>query len=581
MIPGVGEAIDAGMIAAIQAAKLSEYAFGAGEEGLNAYTSWMNPCGTSNLPKNVRKAFDIFNDVSGDIIPGGFKVPKGVKPADKPRPTPRTTPRASTPRATKQSTPRSTSEPTSAPTSEPTPGRSASNSKHSSSSSKSSDVCLIARAGPAGAAAAGAGMVGAAAAAAAAKCDVHETTITGSKLKSYSTITKTCSANIWSQACFHYYSVLKNYEGTSHISSIYTCSDSQVNRRDDFKQDKPATDLWSTQHDRNWWTWTTESKFTIKQKRGEKIITKTGDPRCQRDEYPPAFWLPLDKASNKGWAQLVRYLPGSENGGAGSLWNGICRDHDGGAGNGQFYGDKPPKGKKPGEVNTSLLDLKNPQETSHVGKDKKTTTVTKFEAHYQRAVWEVKFEWEQGKIPSSHNSWFLAENPCWPQAIAPNDPGFVLLTNDKWYNTGKYLPDRTKEYAEPPTDQHTSDAIENLKKWHKMGYKRDTSGLLLENIGDGLVIREANLSRKLTKEEVQNNLEVIDCKDRTCSEERAQLDAEHDTGYLVLPPTSLPDTPAANEASERTQVVENVTPATLRASPVHLSITSSIIQTVS
>lgn len=28
----------------------------------------------------------------------------------------------------------------------------------------------------------------------------------------------------------------------------------------------------------------------------------------------------------------------------------------------------------------------------------------------------------------------LSENPCWPKRIAPLDPGFTLLTFDKYYN---------------------------------------------------------------------------------------------------------------------------------------------------
>jgi hypothetical protein len=41
----------------------------------------------------------------------------------------------------------------------------------------------------------------------------------------------------------------------------------------------------------------------------------------------------------------------------------------------------------------------------------------------------------------------LSENPCWPKDIAPLDPGFTLLTFDKYYD-GKKLPyDYKQAYA--------------------------------------------------------------------------------------------------------------------------------------
>jgi len=42
-------------------------------------------------------------------------------------------------------------------------------------------------------------------------------------------------------------------------------------------------------------------------------------------------------------------------------------------------------------------------------------------------------KWEQKKPPSGDDG--LRDNPCWPSAIAADDPGFALLTYDAYYDT--------------------------------------------------------------------------------------------------------------------------------------------------
>jgi hypothetical protein len=51
----------------------------------------------------------------------------------------------------------------------------------------------------------------------------------------------------------------------------------------------------------------------------------TEEKDCDRDEWPPrAFW-PVAKRNKLG--QRVRFLPGSDNRGAGSMWNGFCKKY--------------------------------------------------------------------------------------------------------------------------------------------------------------------------------------------------------------------------------------------------------------
>ncbi|KAL8828896.1 MAG: hypothetical protein Q9191_002327 [Dirinaria sp. TL-2023a] len=93
-IPGVGEAIDGGMVASIQAAKLADYSYDASQDALGAFQNWLNPCGPSKLPDGVQKAFDIMSGIAPNRLPKGFTPPKGLpkgggKPGDKGDPDPK------------------------------------------------------------------------------------------------------------------------------------------------------------------------------------------------------------------------------------------------------------------------------------------------------------------------------------------------------------------------------------------------------------------------------------------------------------------------------------------------------------
>ena len=59
------------------------------DEGVDIFSKWLNPCGSSNLPPDVRKVFGILNSIGPgglkkggkDIGPGGSKdSPKKDKP---------------------------------------------------------------------------------------------------------------------------------------------------------------------------------------------------------------------------------------------------------------------------------------------------------------------------------------------------------------------------------------------------------------------------------------------------------------------------------------------------------------------
>ncbi len=67
----------AGMEAAATLSQLTE------NEALDAFSKWLSPCGTSNLPPDLKKAFDTFNSVVPGTLVGG-KFPKNlIKPGGK------------------------------------------------------------------------------------------------------------------------------------------------------------------------------------------------------------------------------------------------------------------------------------------------------------------------------------------------------------------------------------------------------------------------------------------------------------------------------------------------------------------
>jgi hypothetical protein len=57
--------------------------------------------------------------------------------------------------------------------------------------------------------------------------------------------------------------------------------------------------------------------------------------------------------------------------------------------------------------------------------------ITSVGVEVPNAVFEIK-HWEHTQITSLADDG-LSENRCWPSTLAPNDPGFALLTDDEWY----------------------------------------------------------------------------------------------------------------------------------------------------
>ena len=172
--------------------------------------------------------------------------------------------------------------------------------------------------------------------------------------------------------------------------------------------------------------------------------------KCDADEWPPAYFRNAQNTQ-----QVVRYLPQSENRGAGGkLWGAWCDKNDGGKGNGQYHDDA----RRMGQLNEALVKPTGKQLGQASTKTDKgtTTTYVTYAAEYTRAVFSMVFDWQGsdlGGAPSEANSWGLKLNPCWPEALVPEDPGWCLKTDDPWYEKHTPKLDQRKLYDEAPNNE--------------------------------------------------------------------------------------------------------------------------------
>lgn len=345
-----------------------------------------------------------------------------------------------------------------------------------------------------------------------------------------------------------------------------TCGDGIVNEKGEkVRLHGTATALWKAQHTSAWTAFTRDDYVNW---RGDPPAS----PGCQADEYPPAEFLKPGGKNTNGEhgsddAQLVRYLPQIENGGAAHMWRGVCSGHDGGKNNHQFI-----KNDGEGRVNENLVKLKGKaREDTHRGHDGKMTTIVTWpKAVYTRAVFEMKFDWsapndpkephlKKPLVPSDENHWGLRDNHCWPKDIAENDPGFTLLTDDLFYGSMNPKPD-TERYKDSPSPQLVEEANKKRAKAHleaididqSKGQKRPNSASgsndpnkapkidppsrkrgEIQVLDDGFAVVEGNVTRRLTSEEVRRDVKIVPCADKFCSRERAEVGRGE--SHLVIP----------------------------------------------
>ncbi|KAJ8612418.1 hypothetical protein MRB53_037459 [Persea americana] len=148
---------------------------------------------------------------------------------------------------------------------------------------------------------------------------IHKT-IVQSSVSAIQTVTKTCEAAKYPQACAHYYSASM----INPSASKFTCPDNH----------KPATTIgpaginWDGQHQNKKFASYVKTQYQDPADKSNKPL------ECQRCQWPPA-----DLLSN-GDKQQVRNLPGRENSDTNDMWKDFCMLHDGGKDNGQRLGNQ-------------------------------------------------------------------------------------------------------------------------------------------------------------------------------------------------------------------------------------------------
>ncbi|KAK2616534.1 hypothetical protein QQS21_000577 [Conoideocrella luteorostrata] len=365
-------------------AQTYKYVYDESEDPAGAFEWWLTPCGGSDLvPESIKKAFDILGSVTDA---GSWRSPKNIKKGSGKRGdkiNPRT--RSPLPRGNR-------------------PGPSSGGQKppnRNPNKPGNKKKCLI----KLGKDLKRMGQSGVKNTVRSFSCDNDKTVtkdmvITSLKYGPAPTkVVKHCD-KAYSQACFHYSSAIS----VSPQWSTLTCPPEAATTA--YRLDASATKSWNAQHAHPAWIAT-------------DAPGRTWDKACDRDEYPPAYFLtendPAFKyaGSKTPGGQLMRYLPNEWNQRAGQMWKGAC------------FGSLVVKMSDQDVVGEVTRASKKRSKNIAVGHTEITALVDVDEHP------EFSITWGQaGSHPVDDG---LADNPCWPKIIAAGDPGgFALLNADPY-----------------------------------------------------------------------------------------------------------------------------------------------------
>lgn len=318
------------------------------------------------------------------------------------------------------------------------------------------------------------------------------------------TVTKTCDAAKYTQACYHYKSVVDHNPALKQLTCIRKENYNDAGKKTG-EAARPLVKSYNDQHHTDWSSgWMQE-----------------GNLQCQRDEYPPAdIWQARDKRT---WIRLLRK---KENGGAGNIWKGVC----------------PPD---------LVRETRDVRSLSQEVIGCRTTTVYEGTVYATQTVFEMDFD-NMDKMPPDYG---ITANPCWPATLGLGDPGFALLTDDAWYgrepgrDTNGAL---RRGYAKEPgaaviAGKTNSYGFGFTSRKRKAGTKKKRDGGEDEPVffmldGDGATAGSSsppgpeavrvdlgNSTRRPTEEELLAHFGYLACTDKSCDREMAAL------GYASLP----------------------------------------------
>lgn len=357
---------------ATTAAQMAAYIYPEEEDPEGAFSWWLSPCGGTELvPEEIKRIFDILSAVSGGV--SSFKEPKNISRGSGKK--------GDDGNPNDRSAPR--------PGSGVTPG----------SGGKKKKKCYIP---PSRATVRVRGTLRRQSCVAdeTQKDELVITSVHYAANAAPTQIAMECSKR-WSQACFHYSSAISVHR---HWATLTCPPEAATSSRS--RTQGPVVDAWSSQHRGAGWT---------------DKNHRTHDP-CERDEYPPAYLLtPEDFAfafsgiNDEG--QAMRYLPGMQNGGAAHMWKGVCFMPPLQALSDQEFADK---------VNNAPAAVTKVVRHNNVVQTHAAITV---DQHPEFTI----SKWGHSGNPPVDDG--MRANPCWPSRIAPDDPGFALMTYDQYYTS--------------------------------------------------------------------------------------------------------------------------------------------------
>lgn len=249
------------------------------------------------------------------------------------------------------------------------------------------------------------------------------------------------------------------------------------------------------------------------------------DVKCEGDEYPPAAFQ-----QGARWPkQYIRFSPGGQNGGAGSLFKlKFCGFDD--------SGNLP--------VEKSDLRFTSTRIVGGLERD-----VSVYFAKTIRSAVEINFD---ANVVDPDGIAGLYDNLCWPKVLL-EDPGFALLTDDPYYRgAGR---EDARAYVVNYPEPIPADVL--LNNQAQAGYrKRSEKSHGLDP--DAWVYDDGNSTRRLTDKELEEEMGILRCSSANCEEEMQALGIE--TAVVTQPEvTGPPQVPTAIPTTTQQPVVAEVT----------------------
>jgi chitinase len=283
----------------------------------------------------------------------------------------------------------------------------------------------------------------------------------------------------------HYSSVISRMNNDNVYKTMTCPTHSQA------KPGRPFRDEWYDDHNEDW------RKGWMQQK----------NLRCQADEYPPAaFWQ-----GRKSPKQFIRFAPGGQNGGAGSMFKieKTCKY----LANGQL----PISRKNEKYVGDRVIGNLVRQVTQYTA----VTTIRKVVIDFDNDVQNLDGDWG------------LEANPCWPKKLL-HDPGFALLLTDPYYAGSRDAQKYAKDNYGGLVPQDVLDTAANNGYKNLAGFSKRDGKHALDP--DAWVYDEGNSTRPATDEELEEYIGIVRCASADCKEEMETLQVE---SAMVVQPSGL------------------------------------------